>query len=251
MSISASPKEQRTPSLPIRVEWVINAGESYHELTRLLEISPLGATFTLARRPQIGQLVQLSLASSRERPPRKDDQAPREIKALVWALAEKPATSKRPEPEREISHVLSVIFVDEAPSAAADPDQAEQNVYVPDTVGRFRLYARDEAPGPSVQVNRRHQGSRINLPIDVLVEALDKEDNVIAEERTVTENISLKGAAVLTTLEVPAASVVRVTSEIYGISLKAIVCARRVDASGIARLHLAFVDGEWPLEGLS
>jgi hypothetical protein len=92
--------------------------------------------------------------------------------------------------------------------------------------------------------------TRHNIPIEVIIELLDEKGKVAATETTVTENISRRGAAVFTTLDVARGRFVRVTSAQYQISVIAAVRARRAGANGIPRLHLEFVDKQWPLEGI-
>jgi hypothetical protein len=66
----------------------------------------------------------------------------------------------------------------------------------------------------------------------------------------VTENISRRGAAVWTTLKVDRGRFVRLTSADSGLSVIAAVRAARTGPDGIPRLHLEFIDRQWPLEGL-
>jgi len=73
---------------------------------------------------------------------------------------------------------------------------------------------------------------------------------VSASEESVTENLSRRGAAVWTTLKAERGRFVRVTNLETGHSLTAAVRAARTGADGIPRLHMEFVDGEWPLEGI-
>ena len=65
-----------------------------------------------------------------------------------------------------------------------------------------------------------------------------------------TENISRRGAAVFTTLLVERGRLVRLTSTQYQLSIVAAVRGRRAGPDGIMRLHLEFVDRQWPLEGI-
>jgi hypothetical protein len=83
-----------------------------------------------------------------------------------------------------------------------------------------------------------------------MIELLDAKGQVSASEKTVTENISRRGAAVFTTLEVARGRFVRVTSSQYDISVIAAVRARRMGPNGVPRLHLEFVDKQWPLQGI-
>ena len=79
---------------------------------------------------------------------------------------------------------------------------------------------------------------------------MDDDGNVTFCEATVSENLSLGGAAVFSTLSVPAGTFLRVTSERFSVSILSIVRGRRMGADGIPRLHLEFIDRLFPLEGI-
>ncbi len=91
---------------------------------------------------------------------------------------------------------------------------------------------------------------RLDVPIEVTVEVLDEDGNVSASEQTVTQNLSRRGAAVFTSLDVAAGRFVRLTSKQFNLSVTAVVRARRNGANGIPRLHLEFVDSQFPIEGI-
>ncbi len=79
------------------------------------------------------------------------------------------------------------------------------------------------------------------------VELFDQEGAVIKTEHTVTENISSHGATLFTTLDIPVGRFVRITSEQYRITVHAAIRSRRTGADGVARIHVEFIDKEWPL----
>jgi len=79
---------------------------------------------------------------------------------------------------------------------------------------------------------------------------VDGDGNVLASQPTVTENLSLGGAAVFTSLNVEIGSFVRVKSEQYNVSIISVVRGRRIAPDGVPRLHIEFVDRFFPLEGI-
>ncbi|MCA1620770.1 MAG: PilZ domain-containing protein [Acidobacteria bacterium] len=103
-----------------------------------------------------------------------------------------------------------------------------------------------EPGGPS----SRSEQTRLQMALSVRLEVFDFEGRVTASEQTVTENISPRGAAVWTTLKVERGRFVRLTSTETGLSVTAAVRAARSGADGIPRLHLEFIDRQWPLEGI-
>ena len=68
---------------------------------------------------------------------------------------------------------------------------------------------------------------------------------------TVTENISLSGASVFTTLKADVGAFIRVTSDQYNVSIVAIVRGKRAGNDGFPRLHLEFIDRYLDHEGRS
>jgi hypothetical protein len=63
----------------------------------------------------------------------------------------------------------------------------------------------------------------------------------------VTENISSRGAMVFTTLDLQQGRFVRLTSAQYGVTAYAAIRSRHIGSDGVARLHVEFIDKEWPL----
>ena len=60
-------------------------------------------------------------------------------------------------------------------------------------------------------------------------------------------NISIKGATLFTTLEIPLGRFVRLTSEQYKITAHAAIRSRSTGVDGVPRIHVEFIDKEWPL----
>jgi hypothetical protein len=83
--------------------------------------------------------------------------------------------------------------------------------------------------------------------VDIVLEVLDEKAGVANTENTVTENISRKGATLFTTLTIPVGRFVRLHSQQYGLMIHAVIraCSKGVD--NIPRIHVEFVDKEWPL----
>jgi hypothetical protein len=171
--------------------------------------------------------------------------------ALVWAVSE-----ALPEDEDGAApplHSVSVLFVGQASSSAFVAAEGAAYGYAIDDGGLFRLQPRtasepQSAAAFALNTDKRRE-TRLNMPVEVTIEAFDRFGNVTAREKTVTENISRRGALVPTTLLIPPDSTVRLTNNDRSISLNAVVRARRVGQNGVARLHLHLPDQEWPLEG--
>ena len=79
---------------------------------------------------------------------------------------------------------------------------------------------------------------------------LDGQGRAAESGVTVTENLSRRGAAVYAPFEVERGGFVLLKSAQFGLEVLAAVRACRTDERGVTRLHLEFLDREWPLEGV-
>jgi PilZ domain len=242
--MNASPNANDSPlsvaSLNVLARPQDAGGDGEEEATSLFNITARGGTLLLSRPPEPGQLLRLTLPTPRRTPRQKK----KYLWALVWAVAgpgEEQAADFKDDPR----HHVSVIFVgEEIPSGG---EGAPRYTYLAEEDGRFRLQRLlSDARPPERQRQRRE--SRISIPVEVTIELINADGAAVAGERTVTENISRGGAAVWTSLAVKAHQLVRLMCERPRVSITAIVRARRTGPDGIARLHLEFVDGQWPLE---
>ena len=80
------------------------------------------------------------------------------------------------------------------------------------------------------------------------LQTFSEKGEVEKTELTVTENISRKGATVFTTLDVPIGRFVRLTSAEFNLMVHAVVRARSKSAGGMPRIHVEFIDREWPVD---
>ena len=97
--------------------------------------------------------------------------------------------------------------------------------------------------------NDRRAEARHNIAVGVIVELYDAKGQVFTSEEARTENISRRGMAVITKLNVVRGRYVRLRSPHYKIAVIAAVRRLRRDSDGAKRLHLEFVDQEWlPLD---
>jgi PilZ domain len=238
-------RERLELSLPVRVQGRESEDYEWVELTRLIDVTPFGARFSIARPTEPGRLLHMTLPMPRQL--RCFDHVEQQYR--VWALVRNvkgvPALSADKLPRFEVG----VAFVGKRPPASfeMDPTKRYEVAASPAESGMWSLHEQSERT--SMPGDPRPE-TRHNIPMDVTVEAFDEKGQVSASESTVTENISRRGAAVFTTLDVARGRFVRLTSKQYGIAVVAAVRARRTGPDGIARLHLEFVDKQWPLEGI-
>jgi hypothetical protein len=220
-------------------------GEEWAEVTRMLDATHSGASFVLSRQPRLGQLLHITLPppvlASR---PSVEDYGGRW--SLVWALS--------PQDERggggETRHKVSVTYVGNELPRQFVTRAGRDFGFVFEDDGGVRLHERLALVGGAEASDRRGRGTRLHIPVEIKLEVLGEGDRVTETEETVTENISRSGAAVWTALAAEPGARVRVTGKQNRVELLAVVRRRRAGADGITRLHLEFIEGAWPLEGL-
>jgi hypothetical protein len=234
------------PALSVVARWREGEGVERVETTTLHGATPRSATLTLEGQPELGQLLCLLLPSAASRAAGVgESETLNRLWALVWAVS-RAAVRGGDEPSRR-NHVSVVFLGGEAP-VTHDEQRVGFYAYLAEDDGRFRL--QHEAGGMEAALSEasNRRDSRLLLPVEVTVELLKEDGTAAAREQTVTENISRRGACVWTMFGVGQGSFVRVSSERQNVSLIAIVRARRTGDDGIGRLHLEFVDGQWPLD---
>ena len=240
-------RERLELSLPVRVHGRESLDYEWVEMTRLLDVTPFGARFSLSRPSETGRLLHLTLAMPRQL--RCFDHL--ETQYRLWTLVRhvKPVETKGKD-GIQVRFEIGVAFAGKRPPTSFETDPTTR--YEIRSTSDLGLWSLQEKENPVEHVRRDEPRpeTRHQLPIEVVVEILDEKGQVAQREETVTENISSRGAAVFTTLKIERGRYVRLTSARYGISVFAAVRAARLGADGIPRLHLEFVDQRWPLESI-
>jgi len=233
-------RERVRLELPVRVAVREGANEEWVEVSRILDLTPFGARFSLARPVDRGRLVHLTLPMPRQL--RCFDHV--EDQYRVWALVRN-VTFMPPATETGLPRFeLGVAFVGKYPPASYKANPAIRYEIAEDPTAADLWRVREQL-APYTPVQRE---TRLSLPVDVIIEVLDERGQIAASEQTVTENISRHGASVFTTLTVERGRFVRVRSAHYTLTLLAVVRNTRTGADNIPRLHLEFVGRTWPLE---
>jgi hypothetical protein len=241
--------------LPARVMCREAVGFEWTEVTRLLDVTPFGAAFALSRQTEPGRLLHLTLAMPRQL--RCFDHT--EDQYRVWSIVRHVREGKPPQgagtgvskgtglPRFEIG----VAFIGKHPpkSFAADPS-TRYEIKSLSADGSWWEAREQDCFSADRLTPLRAEATRLSIPVEVTVEVFGGEGEAHMSEQTVTENISRRGAAVLTTLSVERGRFVRLISSHHQRTITAVVRARRTGADGIARLHVELVDRQWPLEGL-
>ena len=243
-------RERIKLALPVRVQGRESADLEWTEMTRLIDVTPFGAAFTLTHVTEPGRLLHLTLAMPRQL--RCFDHV--EDQYRVWALVRRVSQPPRQLWQRDVGPtrlIIGVAFAGKHPPPSFLHDPATR-YEINDLSRESNLWTlralKDDKPAGGDSA--RSADTRLQMAVNVMVEVFDAEGRVVASEQTVTENISRRGAAVWTTLQVARGRFVRLTSLDHGLSVIAAVRAQRTGSDGIPRLHLEFVDRQWPLEGI-
>ncbi|HEY8413289.1 MAG TPA: PilZ domain-containing protein [Pyrinomonadaceae bacterium] len=205
-------------------------------MTRLLNVTPFGAGFTLKRPTEKGRLLHMTIPMPRQL--RVFDHV--EDQYRIWAIVR---YFKTKIVENVPAFEVGVAFIGKRPPASYEAEPWKR--YDISTTAFQSLAAVDELPALT-SADQRAQ-TRHNIAVDMRVEVLDLNGAVSETEQTVTENISEHGATLFTTLAIPVGRFIRLTSEQRGLTVHAAVRSRNTGADGVPRIHVEFIDRQWPL----
>jgi len=229
--------ERITLSVPITVEALDINKKIWRELTHLESVSDSGAGFYLSRLFEIGQLLQLKMPVDNDL--RRYD--PDKELYCIWAIVRHCHRSLR---SRFSVYHIGAAFIGREP-----PYSYRQNPLTVYTLGEVSENGfwkiKESAKQPTARRQRRY-----SIPIEIYITVCDADDNIIAQETTVTENISESGASVFSSLQLQIGEKVRVIKQSGSFSAEAIVRNRRVGEDNLPRLHLEFVNVRFPLDGI-
>jgi hypothetical protein len=236
-------RERFALALPVRVHCRESADYEWHEMSHLKDVTPFGARLRLKRPTEVGRLLLLTLAMPRQL--RCFDHV--EDQYRVWSLVRN-VKILDPKTEQGALVELGVAFVGKYPPRTFASDPARRYEIASATSGGLWMVSEESDDVLfEVDVTEKRKETRHNIPIEVTIEVFAENGGFSESESTVTENISPIGASVFTTLTLGAGRFVRISSQQSAASVVAVVRTRRVGLDGIARLHLQFVGGEWPL----
>jgi hypothetical protein len=230
-------RERLALHLPVRVQGRETEDFAWNEMTRLSNVTPFGAGFSLKRPTEKGRLLYMTIPMPRQL--RVYDHV--EDQYRIWAIVRymKPATSAK-----GIVFDVGVAFIGKRPpvSHAKEPWKrydVATTTFEPSTDPDDILTA--------FNAEDQNNFTRHNIAVDMLVEIVNENGEVVESEHTVTENISAKGATLFTTLQLPAGRFIRLTSTQHNVTVYAAVRSRSTGADGVPRIHVEFIDREWPL----
>ena len=232
-------RERLELKLPVRVKCRETKDVQWTEITRLIDVTPFGAGFTLRRPVEKGRLLHMTIPMPRQL--RVFDHV--EDQYRVWALVRYVRGAKSADKTAQFE--IGVAFIGKHAPRSYEEDPSRR--YEIGALSAESLRGLQEWQEAELSSSDKRHLTRHNIPVDMLIETLDDQGAVEASEHTVSENISLRGAAIYTTLDLPVGRFIRLSSEQYKVTVYAAVRASSMGPSGVPRIHVEFVDREWPL----
>lgn len=232
--------------LPVRVEVRIDSNYSWNEVTRLSDVSAFGVGFSLKKPVKRGRLVLLTIPMPRQL--RSYDYS--EPQYRIWGVVRRCISTGKSAQSPEFS--VGVAFIGKAPPTGylEHPSMLFDIAQKEDGEGFWHVSTADLQADDSDLPKDLRKHTRYSIPEQLTLAQVDESGNIRDAENTVTENISLSGAAVFTTLKAETGTFLRVSSERLGVEILSVVRGSRVGSDGITRLHLEFIDRLFPLEGI-
>lgn len=232
-------------SVPVRLTGLDSLRRPWLESSSLIDVSQFGARFMIRRLTEPGRLIRLTLMMPHEL--RCFDHIAEQYR--VWSLVRhvtEVTTSDGPLWE------IGVGFIGKHQPVSYNLRPCTRYT-VAETASEGRLWGIREMGtqwAPGAHPEKRSPETRLTIAVDVKVEALDDYGHPGETEKSITENISQHGTAVFTTLNVEAGQFVKLTNLENQMCWMAAIRSRRKGSDGFTRLHLEFIGGHWPLDGI-
>jgi len=228
-------RERLPLHLPVRVQGRDTPTFEWTEITRLANVTPFGAGFTLKHPTERGRLLFMTIPMPRQL--RVFDHV--EDQYRIWAIVRymKPAIV-----DGQSIFNIGVAFIGKRAPASYETEPWKRY-----DINANVFQALSKAEEILIPITDQRVQTRYNIAVDMRIELIDPDGKVTESEHTVTENISTKGATLFTTLQIPQGRFIRLTSEQYGVTAHAAIRSRSTGADGVPRIHVEFIDREWPL----
>lgn len=241
MSVCVELPKQKADLTSMTLHAVVKAKDKdrqlWKEVADLISVSATGSSFNLPRACQVGTLVSLMVPLPVHM--RCYDYDKEFYK--VWGLVQHCESVSADQPDN--FHVGVAFIGKKPPEAYRSNPQSTYRISGVDDSGMWKV---TESATPF----KKRSDVRFWRPIDLYLALIDTQDGSIGGERTTAENVSRSGAAVFTTLDVGIGDRVKFICAEYDFSGLAVVCHRQVGEDDRTRLHLNFVETNFPVETL-
>lgn len=218
----------------IIVKAKLSEDEFWKEKADLISVSRLGAGFNIEKECKVGQLISLLIPMPFNlRSYDHDKQLYR-----IWGLVQHCHNFTS---ENASGFNVGVAFIgkDAPPSFYEKPDQSYRIV----GLNEEGLWKITEAEREFI--NRRHP--RVWATVDVNISCVNEDGELIGNNGQ-TENISRSGAAVFCEMPAYVGDLVKFSCPQFEFETDAIVRNRRGNGNTIPKIHLEFIENEFPVE---
>jgi len=241
MSSATKTDKRRNERLSLAISAVVKAKENkenfWKEPAELVSISRSGAGFYIARKCEVGSIVSLMMPMPKHLRCYDTD---KEL-YRVWGLVQH--CSQVSGAEDSDFHV-GVAFVGKNPPPSYNENPLQSyRIAGMNEDGTWRI-----VEAKTSFVIRRHP--RYWVSLEIVLSALNAEKNLMTDEKAATENISMSGAAVFSDLKVDVGDSVNFDCIPHNFSALAIVRNRQTYEHELPKLHLEFINTEFPVEEL-
>jgi len=211
-----------------------NHSKPWSETAEITSLSSSGVGFFVSRACEAGRLVSLIMPMPSHM--RKYDQDKRLYR--VWGLIQ--YCYEAGGEESSGFHVGAALIGKDAPENYSNrPNQCYRIL----GIDRNGLWKVEELDGSFKQrASIRYWNS-----IEVFIYQLDRDQETIAVEKTVTENISETGASVLSDLRVAVGDQIKFKTVSLPFSSISVVRQRRVGQDDRSRIHIEFIENTFPV----
>ena len=230
-------RERLALHLPVRVEGRETRDFAWMEMTRLSDVTPFGAGFSLKRPTEKGRLLYMTIPMPRQL--RVFDHV--EDQYRVWAIVRHVRVTTS---DKTTLFDVGVAFIGKRAPASYEKEPWKR--YEVATSAFRQVTDPEEILKPFSSADDRAY-TRHHIAVDMRLELVDSNGQVDESEQTVTENISSKGATLFTTLQLSPGRFIRLTSDQYRITAHAAIRSQSTGVDGVPRIHVEFIDKEWPL----
>jgi hypothetical protein len=228
-------RERLPLHLPVRVRGRETPTFEWTEITRLINVTPFGAGFALKHPTEKGRLLHMTIPMPRQL--RVFDHV--EDQYRIWAVVR---YMKSAIADNKTVFNVGVAFIGKRAPASYETEPWKRY-----DISTSAFEALSKPEDILIPLTDQRVNTRYNIAVDMRLELVNVEGEVSESEHTVTENISAKGATIFTTLQIPQGRFIRLTSEQYGVTAHAAIRSRSTGADGVPRIHVEFIDREWPL----
>jgi hypothetical protein len=257
-------------AIAVRVQGFLSDGGTWEEICNTDDISAGGASFTISRSVELGQVLHLSLNLPKRLRQYDLNDVSYRVYSLVRGITRKGAQSRvgvmffGKFPPRGFHERPSARFLlpsDSQPglspplmprpretplesSAASAPASEPSQPATPPAAPPPAPTA--EPPSPAGASSERRAHRRVDIFVNFTIQQVDEWGAVLQEELTVADNISKGGARVMTSLDFMKGDTILVQEAGGGFATRAEIRDVRKGPDGIPRLHLKFLDRQTP-----